>query len=132
MLLNFIKVDFREHALIEKYFELISKGVKPSEILVLAQNSTLKKKLQNKILENIPIDAIEKINVHSFFSIVYNTLQENWCFIENSVKGEKSFILPNLVGLEVSQFLLKDLLKNIVVKGYNSKKSLLHQTYFFL
>ena len=129
MLLNFIKVDFREHALIEKYFELISKGVKPSEILVLAQNSTLKKKLQNKILENIPIDAIEKINVHSFFSIVYNTLQENWCFIENSVKGEKSFILPNLVGLEVSQFLLKDLLKNIVVKGYNSKKSLLHQIF---
>ena len=129
MLLNFIKVDFREHVLIEKYFELISQGVKPSEILFLAQNSTLKKKLQNKILENIPIDAIEKINIHSFFSLVYNTLQENWCFIENSVKGEKSFILPNLVGLEVSQFLLKDLLKNIVVKGYNSKKSLLHQIF---
>ena len=129
MLLNFIKADFREHVLIEKYFELISQGVKPSEILFLAQNSTLKKKLQNKILENIPIDAIEKINIHSFFSLVYNTLQENWCFIENSVKGEKSFILPNLVGLEVSQFLLKDLLKNIVVKGYNSKKSLLHQIF---
>lgn len=129
MLLNFIKADFREHALIEKYFELISKGVKPAEILVLAQNSSIKKKLQNLILEKIPINAIEKINIHSFFSIVYNTLQENWCFIENSVKGEKSFILPNLVGLEVSQFLLKDLLKNIVVKGYNSKKSLIHQIF---
>ena len=129
MLLNFIKADFREHALIEKYFELISKGIKPAEILVLVQNSTIKKKLQNKFLENIPIDTIEKINIHSFFSIVYNTLQENWCFIENSIKGEKSFILPNLVGLEVSQFILKDLLKNIVVKGYNSKKSLIHQIF---
>ena len=129
MLLNSIKVDFREHVLTNKYFELISQGVKPSEILVLTQNSNSKKRLLNKILENIPTDSIEKINVHSFYSIVYNTLQENWCFIENSIKGEKSFILPNLVGLEVSQFLLKDLLKNIIVKGYNSKKSLLHQIF---
>ena len=129
MLLNFIKADYREYVLINKYFELISKGVKSSEILVLTQNSNSKKRLLNKILENIPTDSIEKINVHSFYSIVYNTLQENWCFIENSIKGEKSFILPNLVGLEVSQFLLKDLLKNIVVKGYNSKKSLLHQIF---
>jgi len=129
MLLNSIKADFREKSILEKYFQLISQGVKPSEILVFAQNSTLKKKIQNEILEKIPIAAIEKINVHSFFSIVYNTLQENWCFIENSVKGEKSFILPNLVGLEVSNFLLKDLLKNIMVKGYSSKKSLLHQIF---
>lgn len=129
MLLNSIKADFREKIITQKYFELISEGVKPSEILVLTQNSNSKKRLQNLILEKIPIDAIEKINVHSFFSIVYNTLQENWCFIENSIKGEKSFILPNLVGLEVSQFLLKDLLKNIIVRGYNSKKSLLHQIF---
>ena len=129
MLLNLIKAEIREHVLIEKYLELISNGVKPSEILFFAQNSTVKKNLQNKILENIPINAIEKLNIHSFHSLVYNTLQDNWCFIENSVKGEKSFILPNLVGLEVSQFLLKDLLKNIIVKGYNSKKSLLHQIF---
>ena len=129
MLLNSIKVDIREHVLIEKYIELISKGVKPSEILFLVQNSNCKKNIQNKLLESMPIDAIEKLNVHSFFSIVYNTLQDNWCFIENSIKGEKSFIQPNLVGLEVSQFLLKDILKNIIVKGYNSKKSLLHQIF---
>ena len=129
MLLNFIKVQNREKVILEKYYELISNGVKPSEILVLVQNSNAKKNLQNKILENIKINAIEKINIHSFFSLVYNTLQDNWCFIENSISGEKSFILPNLVGLEVSQFLLKDLLKNIVVKGYNSKKSLLNQIF---
>ena len=129
MLLNFIKADFREHTILDKYFSLISEGVKPSEILVLAQNSNSKKRLQNKILEKIPINSIEKINIHSFFSLVYNTLQDNWCFLENSVKGEKSFILPNLVGLEVSQFLLKDILKNIIVRGYNSKKSLLHQIF---
>lgn len=129
MLLNFIKVDFRTKVLVEKYTELISAGVKPSEILVLVQNSTLKKQFVDKILENIKIDVIEKLNVHSFFSIVYNTLIENWCFIENAIPSDKHFILPNLVGLEVSQFLLKDILKHVEVKGYNSKKSLLHQIF---
>ena len=72
MLLNLIKVEFREKLLVEKYFELINSGVKPSQILVLVQNSTLKKKFSEKILKEIKIDAIEKLNVHSFFSIVYS------------------------------------------------------------
>ena len=129
MLLNFIKVDFRENLLIKRYLDLISDGVKPSEILVLVQNSNLKKQITEKILKDIKITAIEKLQIHSFFSIVYNTLQENWCFIENSIPSDKSFILPNLVGLEVSQFLLKEILKKNEVKGYNSKKSLLHQIF---
>ncbi len=129
MLLNFIKVDFRTKVLVDKYLELISGGVKPSEILVLVQNSTLKKQFSDKILRNIKEDAFEKFNVHSFFSIVYNTLVDNWCFIENSIPSKKAFILPNLVGLEVSQFLLKDILKQVDVKGYNSKHSLLHQIF---
>ena len=43
MLLNFIKVESREKLLVEKYIELINSGVKTSEILVLVQNSTIKK-----------------------------------------------------------------------------------------
>ena len=129
MLLNFIKVDFRTKVLGDKYLDLISKGVKPSEILVLVQNSTLKQQFAKQILEKIDSTAIEKLNIHSFFSIVYNTLIDNWCFVENLIPGDKNFILPNLVGLEISQFLLKDILKKIEVKGYNSKKSLLHQIF---
>ena len=129
MLLNFIKVDFGEDFLIKTYLELIEKGAKPSEILVLVQNSTLKQSFSDKVVQKIKLDAIDKLNIHSFFSIVYNTLTENWCFIENSIPSDKSFILPNLVGLEVSQFLLKDILKKVDVKGYNSKKSLLHQIF---
>ena len=129
MLLNFIKVEFREKLLVEKYLELINSGVKPSEILVLVQNSTLKKKFMSEALKGIKVSAFEKLNIHSFFSLVYNTLVDNWCFIENSIPSEKAFILPNLVGLEVSQFLLKDILKSYEVKGYNSKKSLLHQIF---
>ncbi|MCM1003559.1 MAG: UvrD-helicase domain-containing protein, partial [Candidatus Gastranaerophilales bacterium] len=129
MLRNFIKAEFRESLLVEKYLKLIDFGVKPSEILVLVQNSTLKRQFSDKVLEKISVDAIEKLNIHSFFSIVYNTISDNWCFVENSIPSDKSFILPNLVGLEVSQFLLKDILRDYSVKGYNSKKSLLHQIF---
>ena len=129
MLLNFIKAEFREKLLVEKYIELINSGVKTSEILVLIQNSTIKKRFSEKVFEKFTTNSIERLNIHSFFSIVYNTLVDNWCFIENSIPSDKSFILPNLVGLEVSQFLLKDILKQIEVKGYNSKKSLLHQIF---
>ena len=129
MLLNFIKVDFRTNILVDKYVSLISEGVKPSEILVFVQNSTVKKQVSDLIFNKLNFDAIEKLNIHSFFSIVYNTLIDNWCFIENSIPSDKHFILPNLVGLEVSQFLLKDILKHVEVKGYNSKKSLLHQIF---
>ncbi len=113
----------------EKYLELTNNGVLPSEILVLLQNSTLKRKFADRILKDIKTNAIENLNIHSFFSIVYNTISENWCFVENSIPSDKSFILPKLVGLEVSQFLLKDILKDYTVKGYNSKKSLLHQIF---
>ena len=129
MLLNFIKADFRQSILIKKYNELLLNGIKPSEILFIVQNSTIKKHITDKIFENNKISALEKLNIHSFFSLVYSTLNDNWCFIENSIPSEKTFILPNLVGLEVSQFLLKDILKQVEVKGYNSKKSLLHQIF---
>lgn len=129
MLLNFIKADFREQNLVGKYIKLISDGIKPSEVLVLVQNSTLKKQFTDKVLEKIPINAISKLNIYSFFSLVYNTLVDNWCFVENHINSTKTCIQPNLVGLEVSQFLLKDIMKEVEVKGYNSKKSLLNQIF---
>lgn len=129
MLLNFIKAELREKILLEKYCELVNSGVKPSEILVLVQNSAAKKKFIENVFKNIKINAVEKLNIHSFFSLVYNTITDNWCFIENSISSSKHYILPNLVGLEVSQFLLKDILHDYEVKGYNSKKSLLHQIF---
>ncbi len=129
MLLNLINAESREKILVNRYCELINSGVNPSEILVLLQNSNLKKTFTDKTIKNIAVPAIEHLNIHSFFSIVYNTLVDNWCFVENLISDGKNFILPNLVGLEVSQFLLKDILKSNDVKGYNSKKSLLHQIF---
>lgn len=129
MLINSEESKNRENILAEKYCQIIDSGVNPSEVLVILQNSFSKKNFTDKVLRNIKINAFEKLNIHSFYSIVYNTLVENWCFAENSIPSQKACILPNLVGLEVSQFILKDILKDIEVKGYNSKKSLLHQIF---
>lgn len=115
--------------LIDAYAKLLNSGVNSSEILVLVQNSNLKQNFINKTLEKLEIKNIEKLQVHSFFSLVYNTVNDNWAFLENINPYDNPKILPNLAGLEVSQFILKDILKSIKFKGYNSKKSLLHQIF---
>ena len=119
------KTDF----LINAYADLLNSGVKSSEILVLVQNSNLKQNFINKTLEKLSIKNVEKLQVNSFFSLVYNAVNDNWAFLENINPYENSKILPNLAGLEVSQFILKDIIKDVKFKGYNSKKSLLHQIF---
>ena len=129
MLFNSYKNQTKNNLLLGKYISLTNSGVNPSEILVLLGNSTLKKQFASEILEKISANSIEQLNIHSFFSLVYNTLSDNWCFVENLIPSGKPFILPNLVGLEVSQLILKDIIKEVEVRGYNSKKSLLHQIF---
>ena len=119
------KTDF----LVDSYARLLNFGVNSSEILVLVQNSNLKQNFIKKTLEKLKINSIEKLNVHSFFSLVYNTINDNWAFVENINPFNKPAILPNMAGLEVSQFILRDILKEVPFKGYNSKKSLLHQIF---
>ena len=115
--------------LIEKYAELLNAGVSASKILVLVQNSNLKDKFITKAFERLTIDVVEKPQVYSFYGLVYNTISENWAFLENHNTYENPVILPNLAGLEVSQFILKEIINDIKFKGYNSKKSLLHQLF---
>ena len=127
MLLDGTPVTDKTKILSDKYAELLNSGVKASEILVLVQNSNLKNKFIEHTLDKLKHDSIEKMQVHSFFSLVYNTINDNWAFIENGNPFPDAKILPNLAGLEVSQFILKDIIKSVQFKGYNSKKSLLHQ-----
>lgn len=115
--------------LINKYSELLNSGISASKILVLVQNSNLKNNFIEKTLCKLKINAIEKMEIHSFFSLVYNTINDNWAVLESINPYPGTEILPNLAGLEVSQFLLKDIVKDVKFKGYNSKKSLLHQLF---
>lgn len=115
--------------LIDKYCELVNSGVPTSSILVLVQNSTLKNSFEEKVFQKLTIDCVEKLKIHSFFSLVYNTISDNWAFLEDRNIFDNPVILPNLAGLEVSQFILKDILKEVKFKGYNSRMSLLQQIF---
>lgn len=119
----------KTNILIERYAELLNSGVLASEILVLVANSSLKKQFIEKTQKLLSIEVIEQMQVYSFFGLVYNTISANWAFLENRNSFDNPVILPNLAGLEISQFILKDILKEIPFKGYNSKKSLLHQLF---
>ncbi len=115
--------------LISKYANLLNSGVEASRILVLVQNSNLKNKFIKKTLEKLTVKAIEQLNVNSFFGLVYNTICDNWALLENRNTYDNPVILPNLAGMEISQYILKEILKEIPFKGYNSKKSLMHQLF---
>ena len=116
--------------LINKYVELLNKGISADKILVIAQNSTLKHDFINKTLEKLEIKHFEKLKVHSFFSLVYNSISDNWSVLE-SINPDKSrcVVLPNMIGLEVSQYILKNIIKDVKFRGYNSRKSLLNQIF---
>ncbi len=119
----------KTEVLINKFSELINSGVSACEILVIVQNSTLKNEFVNKVFEKLTVDVLEKLQVHSFYSLVYNTVSDNWAFLEDRNIFDNPVILPNLAGLEVSQFLLKDILNEVKFRGYNSRLSLLHQIF---
>ena len=116
--------------LVENYAELLNSGVDSSKILVILQNSNKKNKFIQATLEQLNIDVIEKLQIYSFFGLVYNTISDNWAEIENKIPDSKNTkILPNLTGLEVSQFIMREIISDIKFEGYNSKKSLLHQLF---
>ena len=122
-------VSDKTYILIDKYTQLLNEGVSASKILVLVQNSTLKNEFVKKVLEKLTIDCVEKLQIHSFYSLVYNTVSDNWAFLEDRNVFDNPVILPNLSGLEVSQFILKDILKEVPFKGYNSRMSLIQQIF---
>ena len=112
----------------DKYTELLDTGISPSKIPVIVQNSIQKSQFLKEILTKTVMDTFETPKIYSYNSLIYNTILDNWAYIENSISGNTK-ILPELNGLEVTQFILKEIIKEIKFKGYNSKKSLLHQIF---
>lgn len=130
MLLQGSISDKKTQKLINCYSNLLNSGVDSSKILVIVQNSTKKEQFINQTLKNLTVDSLEKLQIYSFFGLVYNTISDNWAIIENLIPDKNNTkILPNLTGLEVSQYIMKEIISDIKFEGYNSKKSLLHQLF---
>ena len=113
--------------LAQKFLELCKMGISADEILVLVQNGRKKKNFVELIKKNSDFGNIGNLNIYSFFGLARHFIEKNWAEVENLIKNQNGKILPNLCGLEVSQYIFKNCIKEIEFKGYNSKINLLHQ-----
>lgn len=113
--------------LIENYARLLDEGVNSDEILVIVQNSKLKKEFIEKTKKLLKINSLTKFNVYSYFGLCYNFILENYPLIENKINCGKTEIAPNMCGLEASRYIFKQGIDKLVFKGYNSKTNLMHQ-----
>ena len=129
MILNKISDKTNSKLIAQKYADIINSGVSSSEILVLTFNGISKKNIVENILNLTKNNILSNIKIFTFNGLIHNSILENWAFIENNLSDTNTSILPNLLGLEITQYILKQILKNKDVKGYNSKKSLLHQIF---
>ncbi|MBR2069752.1 MAG: ATP-dependent helicase [Candidatus Gastranaerophilales bacterium] len=127
MIINANSNTNRTQILEEEYLKLTKNGINPENILVLVQNAHKKRAFIDYIKKNSPLGSIGNLKIYSFYGLVYNYILDNWAIVENSIPDNKGKILPNLSGLEVSQFIFKQCIKEVDFKGYNSKTSLLHQ-----
>lgn len=113
--------------LAEIYMKLRQDGVAAENILVLVQNGRKKKKFSELIKKKYAFGNIGNLNIYSFFGLARHFVEANWALVENLIKGGKPKVSPNMCGLEVSQYIFKNCIKDVEFKGYNSKINLLHQ-----
>ena len=129
MLINISGEESKTKVLVDKFKKLISKGVSSSKILIILGTGKAKTEFLQEFYDCNDVKIIEKIRVNTFSGLVYNTIQENWGFLENNIPSNKAVILPNNSGMEPSQFILKNIINDLRFDGYNSKHSLLHQLF---
>jgi len=124
----------------EKFLELINSGVSTSEILFISLNSFQKNAFVERLLSKFSESGIEglgKIPVYTFNGLVYNSVKSQWTLVEEEISESvgNPEIIPNLCGLEISEFLIKKAIKKInktasledSLRDYRSHKSLKHQ-----
>ena len=129
MLIQGSAISNRTDELIKQYNLLLEKGVSSENILVLCLNSFKKSEFIKKFRETTNIKFYENPKIFTFNGFVYNTILDNWPIIENISNIGKSYILPNLTGLEISELFFKSAIKEVGFQGYNSKVNLIHQLF---
>ncbi len=104
--------------LADKFVELVSSGVSMPEIIVICANSHQKALFLSKVkekLEKTPFQGSGSFPVFTFNGVVYHCIKNNWPLVEQMLEGKlgKREFLPDLSGLGVSEFLLKESIKKI-------------------
>ena len=115
--------------LIEQYVRLIESGTSYDEILVILLNSYKKSCFIQKLLELKPDIDISKTKIYTIYGLCYNAFLDNYDYIRKITGIENVKIKPNLCGLEVSQYIFKQSIKEADFTDYISKINLLHQLF---
>lgn len=122
----------RENYIVKNVIGLLKNNVPSDEILILALNGFKKEKLINKIEEEFfksTNRGIQALNIYTFQGLVRNSLLKNWPVVENFLikNFDNPEIIPDLTGLDSSQYILKNIIKQADFQDYFSKKNLMHQ-----
>lgn len=129
MLINGVLHKEKLRILTDNYNRLISSGVTPQNVTVIVLNP-YKKALFIKELKRLNPDIEEKeIRVFTFQGLCYNSFIENKEYISSLINDPNPEVEPNLCGLEVSQFIFKQSIKEANFSDYISKVNLLHQLF---
>ena len=119
----------RTWRLVKEYTNLLKRGVPADRILVLLQNSFKKSVFINTLKQQPDINHFENPQIHTFFGLAYNTIMNMWPKIQQEITTGKDVVVPNLTGLEISQFFFKRAIKEVGFRDYNSKINLIHQLF---
>ncbi len=129
MLINSAGNRERINFLAGKYIELRACGVSESDILVILLNSYKKNCFVNEIKKINPKIELKENKILTFFGLCYNSFSDNWEYISSLINNYDTSVKPNLCGLEVSQYIFKQCIKEGNFSDYISKVNLLHQLF---
>ncbi len=109
--------------LVEHYAQLIKNGESPNNILFLTLNAYKKEKITN-IIKSYCFNITPC--VQTFLGLCYNSVLNNKELLKEKmpISDKKDF---TMCGLEVSQNLFLEAVKEVGFKDYNSKINLIHQ-----
>ena len=111
--------------LIQKYKELLEKGIFPKNILFLVPNSYRK----NFVVDFCKKNNIDYTAVNTFQGLIYHCINENWKFLSSKINIGEQKNRPNLCSMELSQYIMKRCVDEVGFKDYFSKINLLHQLF---
>ena len=119
----------RSFFLAKKFVDLIAQGSAVNKILFITLNPYKKVNLINEIYKLNPELKAKKLPIYTFGGLCYNAFIDNWDYISTLISNDEINSSPNLCGLEVSQFIFKQSIKEADFSDYISKVNLLHQLF---
>lgn len=114
--------------LAKKYVDLRMSGIEEKDILVILLNSRKKNCFTEEVKKINPQTEFKENKILTFFGLCFNAFSDNEEYILSLINSEPDK-KPNLCGLEVSQYIFKQSIKNHDFNDYISKINLLHQLF---